>query len=214
MATTPPAPSRAGFAVPPVITWTLVTVGAFLVYASILGLSPMDELRAALGGKKGPGRKPLSPLLTELGATNDGSAVSYPSRAASVAAGATSADSMVSGDGTPLLRRDALTGFLAWQTAYGSKIVGSGWRSLEQQAAGYASDPDRFAAPDKSWHPKGLAVDVDLAASGAAMGPGGAVSPGFARLYAAALATGWCNPRGPYKGDHKEPWHFSFGGCG
>ena len=40
-------------------------------------------------------------------------------------------------------------------------MQGSGDRT---QAAGHAADPGRFAAADKSAHPKGLAIDVNLSA--------------------------------------------------
>lgn len=210
-------PEGRGAGVPPLVTWTLVTVGIWLVYASIRGLSPLAELKAALGGKGSPGQAyTLPPLLAQLGATVDDGTTAPPfsSRAGSVAA-AEQADpsKFVSSDGGPTLTKGALAAFLAWQKAYGAPIIcngpGDSWRSYADQQKAHAEDPDRFASADKSFHVKGLAVDVHLDAMKAAVG-----TANWTKLYAAAVATGWCNPRGPYKGDHKEPWHFSFGGCG
>lgn len=203
--------------VPPLVTWTLVTTGVWFVYAALRGLSPLAELKAALGGKGSPGQAyTLPPLLAQLGAKIDDGTTAPPnaSRAGSVAAAKNSTpDNFVSSDGGPTLTSAALGGFIAWQKLYGARIIcngpGDSWRSYDDQAKAHAEDPDRFGAPDKSFHVKGLAVDVHLAEMNAAP-----PSANWDRLYAAAMATGWCNPRGPYKGDHKENWHFSYGGCG
>lgn len=210
------------FTVPPIVTWSLVTVGAWLIYASVRGLSPIEEFRAAIQGTPGPGAKPLAPYvvpeeLATLGATTDGGSVSYSSRAGSIT-GTAKPTNLVTvgqstiGNGTFAIELvpSAAAAFTAWQTAYGKPIrCTTAWRSYQSQADEYAKDPKRFAPPDKSWHVKGTAVDVDLAVTGATY-----PSAGWDKLYAAAIATGWCNPRGPYKGDHSEPWHFSYGGCG
>jgi hypothetical protein len=114
------------------------------------------------------------------------------------------------GQGGHSLAPAAAQAFQLWQAAFGAPIkLTDSYRTCAQQAAGYSSDPGRFAAPERSWHPKGLAVDVNLAAIGAT--PGGAT---FDRLYLTARQTGWYNPRGPGRGDGKEPWHFSYGGAG
>jgi len=218
-----PAPSASGgrsFAVPPLVTWTLVSVGIWLIFVALRGLSPLDEIKAALTGNKSPGKKyELSKALADKGAlleTDGPAAASFTSRAGSQSTGyAKPSNLVVVGTGTignlPIeLAPAAAQGFRAWEAAFGGPIkCTSGWRSYAQQADGFESDPNRFADPDKSWHVKGTAVDVDLAATGASF-PGA----GWDRLYTAAMATGWCNPRGPYSKRKDEAHHFSFGGCG
>lgn len=223
MATAPTssAPARApaarpGGGIPPLVTWSLVTIGAWLIYASVKGLSPKAELFAALGGKPSPGPTPLSPLLTSLGATaSDDTTPTNSSRQASVVAGTDQASMVRNRDGGPLLSPTSSAQFDLWERAYGRKIPADGWRSMQAQADGHAADPGRFADPTKSRHPKGQAVDVDLKALGANAGrEAGSGNAEFNKLYSAAVATGWCNPRGPGRGDGREPWHFSYPGCG
>jgi hypothetical protein len=60
-----------------------------------------------------------------------------------------------------LLDVTAMASFMAVQATYGKPIPLTGaWRSEAVQAAGYESDPNRFAPPGKGAHPVGLAVDV------------------------------------------------------
>lgn len=64
----------------------------------------------------------------------------------------------------PTMRLDvsAVPAFLAAQAEWGKPIKLTGaTRSTEEQAAGYADDPDRFAPPGKSAHEKGIAIDVN-----------------------------------------------------
>lgn len=109
----------------------------------------------------------------------------------------------------------AAAAFAKAEQIFGQPIpITDSYRDYATQLRGYRSDPGRFGSPDTSYHVKGAAVDVNLRTL-AASPTGDAVQQArWKRLYDAMTAAGWCNPRGPYRGDHKEPWHFSFGGCG
>lgn len=65
-------------------------------------------------------------------------------------------------------------------------------RTCDQQRALYASDPDRFAHPDKTLHTHGLAIDVHTAYLSEA-------------LRRTMLRYGWHQSR-----PVDEPWHFSY----
>lgn len=198
--------------VPPVVTWSLVTVGAWLMYASIRGVSPLGELNAALRGTPAPAPQSLTGASS---ATSTDTTPAYQGAPFSGEPDVTAPGLVSIGQGSHRLVKAAAAGFAAWQAAFGRTIpITDSYRSYAQQAAGYAQDPVRFAAPGKSWHVKGLAVDVNLQAVGANANGNASQKATWQALYNAAVATGWCNPRGPYKGDHAEPWHFSFGGCG
>jgi hypothetical protein len=114
----------------------------------------------------------------------------------------------------------AADAFRYWSALFGGPIpVTDSYRSTAQQQAAYdksvaAGDPDRFAPPGTSWHERGQAVDVNLSVIGAHPAGTPTQRAVWQRLYTASVATGWCNPRGPGRGDQKEPWHFSFRGCG
>jgi hypothetical protein len=103
-------------------------------------------------------------------------------------------------NGTPggvKLQPSAMDAFKRAEERAGRKIILTGsWRSCAVQVASHASNPERFASPGSSYHPKGLAIDVNMTNSYSKA------------VVAALLATGWCHPRSD------EPWHFSYGGCG
>ena len=90
----------------------------------------------------------------------------------------------------------------AWESFHDAEIhlglqigLTGSWRSCAYQRELYAQDPARFAPPDKTAHPRGLAVDVSQA-----MPP--------ARLSAiddALRRRGWHQARAD------EPWHYSYG---
>ena len=115
--------------------------------------------------------------------------------------------------------------FENWMRLFGGSIpCTSGWRSYASQANSYAGDKNRFAPPDKSWHVKGRAVDVDMNWINS-LG-----SSGQTKLRTTAKAAGWGQPRwrqssGDVPGyecgcNHAngtktdEAHHFSWGGCG
>lgn len=77
------------------------------------------------------------------------------------------------------------------------RITGMGWRSCAQQSALYASEPGRFADPDTSRHPRGLAIDVENTPANLT-----------ARARASLEKVGWCF------GVSGEPWHTAFMECG
>jgi hypothetical protein len=107
----------------------------------------------------------------------------------------------------------ARAGLDAWGRAFGRPIViTDGYRSTAQQAASHAAHPERFAPAGHSWHERGMAVDVHLAATGIANARKGDAA--YDRLVVAAETTGWCLSAYPNNSGTVEPWHFSYGGCG
>lgn len=201
-----PVPAR----VPPVVPFALGLAGIGLILAAVKNTSPVQQLRAVLSGS---GSKP-APIDNGAGIADTGVTFAGSQPIVSVATGNEPPGLVSIGQGNHRLRADAAAAFALWQTQYGATItVTDSYRSYATQAAGYAKDPKRFAPPDKSEHVKGTAVDVNLSAIGATPPTNG--KPGSAqwqKLYATAAATGWHNPRGPYAGDHAEPWHFSRNG--
>ena len=206
--------------VPPVVTWSLLASGAWLVYASVRGLSPLAELQATLTGAAKPVPQPLGigtptidPTQGVLAPGTD-SLVSSNAALTDVLTGGPT-DLVPIGQGSHKLAAQTAQAFTAWQSAFGQQIVVTdSYRPYQVQKHGYEMDPGRYASPDLSRHVKGQAVDVNLGALQADPGGNAINQANWQRLYASAVATGWCNPRGPYKGDHKEPWHFSNPGCG
>ena len=72
-----------------------------------------------------------------------------------------------------------------------SAILGGSYRTYAQQAANYASDPNRFAPPGQSLHEYGLAIDMN--------------SADIAKYMPRLLNNGW------YRERSDEPWHASYG---
>lgn len=201
--------------IPPVLPYSAALVGVWLAYTAARNESPLDVLRGVLSGNRETPRA-LNPAAGDAAGTSPG--VTAGATQGDIAAGlgavtvtGSGAAGMVSiGQGGHKLAPGAAAAFKRWEALFGRQItVTDSYRDPATQAAGYAKDPGRFASPAKSRHPRGEAVDVNLQALGAV--PPGAT---WDRLYSTAVAAGWCNPRGPYKGDHREPWHFSWNGCG
>lgn len=193
--------------VPPVVPFAFGLAGVGLIVAAYRNVSPLAQVRAILSGQGNAG-----PIDQGTGVAD------VPTFAGStVIATATGSDPpglIPIGQGSHRLRADAAAAFALWQAQFGAPItITDSYRSYATQAAGHAKDPGRFADPAKSEHVKGTAVDVNLQAVGASPPKnGGAGNAVWQKLYATAVATGWHNPRGPYAGDHAEPWHFSRGG--
>lgn len=71
-------------------------------------------------------------------------------------------------------------------------LTGS-WRSCDLQRQLHDDDPKRFADPNGSLHPQGLAIDVST------------IMPDFDKAHAALAHVGWTRARSD------EPWHHSWG---
>lgn len=223
----------------PAIGVALIGAGVGLTYAAVTGQSPIGELRAALttgtlngrpAERKGFGSTIIEQtraLFDRATAGAGSGSTSSSSGTGSGSANAGGADwpadpaNLVSiGQGSHRLAAPAAVAFAAWQKIYGRTIpVSDSYRSYAVQEAAHNRDPNRFASPDGSAHVEGRAVDVDLGRLG--LNPGGTPaewlkSPGYAALYNAAKAAGWCNyqvNRGSTNGRTAEPWHFAFGVC-
>lgn len=208
--------ARAVPPIPPVVTWGLVSVGAWLVYTAVRGLSPLAELTAALQG--GPRPPKVGPAVSP--SATAGPTIGQVGGPALVGSGTVQPALVSIGQGSHRLAPEAAAAFTTWQSIFGGPItLTDSYRSTQQQADAYAKavaagELDRFAPPGRSWHEKGLAVDVNLQAIGASPTGNATQRATFQRLYTASVAAGWCNPRGPGRGDSAEPWHFSYGGCG
>lgn len=211
--------ARAVPTVPPVVAWSLVTAGIWLVYVSVRGLSPLAELTAALQG----GPRPVPPATTTGGAAAQPASsptIGQVGGPALVGSGTVQPQLVSISQGGHRLTPTAAAAFATWSRIFGAPIpVTDSYRSTQQQADAYqrsvaAGDPDRFAPPGRSWHERGTAVDVNLTAIGANPTGNATQKATWQRLYSASVAAGWCNARGPGRGDGKEPWHFTHGGCG
>lgn len=204
--------------VPPVVPFALGVGGVALVIAAFRNVSPLQELRYALSGSNPPDKIDKgagSPALAGTAGTPDATSnLTSPASSGGAGSGAVieSANDprLVSiGQGGHKLTAAAAASFKQVEGVFGRQItVTDSWRDPSVQRAQHAKDPNRFASAESSAHPRGTAVDVNLQALGAI--PENAT---WKKLYAAFTAAGWCNPRGPYKGDHKEAWHFSYGEC-
>lgn len=197
--------------VPPVVAFGALLTGAFLIWTAVTGRSPRTELVAALRGGTTTG----APLATSSG-TAVAPAVAGPVGIPLATSGETitaKSDARLEPVSSGLfLRHDAAAAFRAWSAAFGVPIpITDAWRDPQVQARQHEADPDRFASAEGSAHPKGLAVDANLTVLAANPNGNAAQRATWQRLYSSAMATGWYNPRGPYAGDHKEPWHFSYG---
>ncbi len=107
---------------------------------------------------------------------------------------------------TVKLQAPAMRAFKAAEDRYGKSSgrpsgtrlipLSGSWRSCVYQTELHDSDPHRFADPDTSLHPRGIAIDVSTATSAADQ----------ARMHRALLAEGWTQAR-----PDDEPWHYSYG---
>lgn len=95
------------------------------------------------------------------------------------------------------LQKAALESFKAAERAVGAKIYLTGsWRSCATQAALYATDQSRFAAPSATAHCRGLAIDVDMNQSARKR----------EQIHKALRWRDWHQSR-----PDDEPWHWSMG---
>lgn len=198
--------------VPPVVPFAFGLAGVGLIVAAYRNVSPLAQVRAILSGQGKAG-----PIDQGAGVTDTAPAATFAGSTVVAQVTGNEPPGLISiGQGSHRLRADAAAAFSLWQIQFGAPLlITDSYRSYATQAAGHAKDPARFADPAKSEHVKGTAVDVNLQAVGAVppnVKTGKAGNAVWQKLYATAVATGWHNPRGPYAGDHAEPWHFSRNG--
>lgn len=195
------------------VGWVAAFAGAYLVYAAVTDRNPIAALTDVLSTGKSSAR-PIavtsraasiagtSTVAGAGGAPGGGSTFapvsSAPSAdqsaAAAIAAG-TAPLNLTSISGGGQLAAPAAVAYQRASQIYGRPIPITGaYRSLAVQASAYATDPERFAPPSRSLHPKGLAIDVNSA------------NMNEPALIAALSQTGWAQTALP-----KEPWHWSFG---
>jgi hypothetical protein len=205
-----------------VLGWVALFGGAGLIYAAVADKRPIATLTAALTGSTTSTPASFGALFAALPAGTNLPATTVPATTSGSSAGSTPGSggpvdqSATVPVGTIRLIPAAAAAFVAWQGQFGQSIpCTSGWRSVAVQASGFASNPERFASPQTSWHTAGKAVDVDNNWLGAL--PAATQS----KLRLAAVATGWRQARwageakcGNPSGSDNEPWHFSWGGCG
>lgn len=199
------------------IGWVAAFAGAYLVYAAIADRNPISALKAVLTSDP-TAVKPIAVATGESvvaaahagvvaganGAPGGGSSFAPVSTASSAdraaaaqIAGTTGPPYLVTIAGGHQLAPVAAAGYNRASMTYGRPIPITGaYRSYAVQASAYATDPDRFAPPASSLHPKGLAIDV-VNTHGIVDDP---------HLIAALSGAGWAQTALP-----KEPWHWSFG---
>lgn len=220
--------------------------GIVLIFSAVQNATPAALLRRSLGATDEP-PPPIYERIELSSGTADPNAFANPGDAAGVSVGTQTGDAgkgaiewrslsrndpavirngpldlvAVPNNPSHKLQRAAAVAFDRAQRIYGRPIyITGGYRSAAAQAAGQAAAPGRFTSVGASYHVRGLAVDVDLARTGAGKdwgsAKGGRNLPGdaqYERLKEAMRLAGWCfigvNSRGVY-----EPWHFSYGGCG
>lgn len=205
--------------------------GVGLVVAAVANVNPLDVIRVALVGGSTPlglrsgetgnlptVRKlaePVEPFVRTITntATSTAAVVTDPSGAPTasgdLANPTTKTPPLVPiGQGSHRLHPEAAQAFAAWERAFGQPIiVTDSYRSWSVQNAQHQKDPNRFADPDGSAHPDGLAVDVDLPKT--TKGQSTAGQPYYDRLAAAGRAVGWVSYSRGQAG--KSTWHFSYG---
>lgn len=214
----------------PVTPVGIVAVGAgvVLVYSGVTGQSPLGELRKALASGRldgTEGNRPISSAVSldftsSAGNGDPGTGIEAGPPAPGTPTGSPSPTRVRFGKGNHTLSPAASSAFRAAEQALGLAIPISGAsRSYAEQAANYASNPNRYGPPDGNAHVEGRAVDIDLAALGAypqGEPPQWMSNAAYARLARAMMSAGWCNyqlKNGTANGRTREPWHWSIGRC-
>jgi len=165
---------------------SMIGGGSLLIYAGFKNVSIWSQILQLVRDKPVAGATPAAKVQSTQTAT----------QTVQVDSGTVPALVVIAGGHK--LAPAAAAAYNAASSVYGKPIPITGaYRSLAAQATAYASDSDRFAPPDKSWHPKGLAIDVHSSYMN---------DP---RLILALSGTGW-----QQSGLPKEPWHWSYGGRG
>lgn len=160
------------------IGWMAGGTGVVLLYSAYKNVTPFSVLRGTLTGSDDrtaiqmhgtgftTGSAPGAP------GANVGTAPTDSHPTASAGSGTSRAAKLLARQITPTLvpiptqpnmRLDvgAMASFMSVQAEYGKPIpLTSGYRSEATQAAGHASDPDRFAPANKSGHTAGIAIDI------------------------------------------------------
>lgn len=193
------------------IGWTAGGLGLYLIYAAIADKNPVAQLTATLSGDPSAarpiGKLPTYRPVTVADGSPGGGAGGYGPVATATPAQQSAALAIATGPSPPAnltaiggghrLAPPAAAAYNAASAAFGRPIpITDSYRSLAVQTSAYASDPERFAPPTRSLHPKGLAIDVN----------GKAVRLDDPALLAALRGAGWAQTALP-----KEPWHWSFG---
>lgn len=195
------------------VGWVAGGTGVLLIYSAYRNRSPVETLTGVLTGSTATANA-INPSAGSVGRSTVDSqsgnpAPSYSSRQGSIHNG-TREQRIANGDVQPtlmpiptqpylVLDTAAVASFMRVQIQYGKPIIlDNSYRTSAQQAAGYASDPHRFAPPGHSLHEKGLAVDVNSKL----------MSLNDPALVSAFAGNGWFRAR------MDEPWHWSYGVSG
>jgi hypothetical protein len=194
------------------VEWAIGATGVGLVVMGVLNVAPWDAFKRRASGAGGA---PL-PIDTPSTSTPSTTPAGFTGGGAD-APGSDPAGMIPIGQSGHKLAPAAYAAFRTWETLFGRTIIVTDtYRDRATQARRHAEDPDRFGSADTSYHVKGRAVDVNLGAVGA-VGPhpgAAAGNPTYEKLRSTGISAGWCWPRAGTRGDGKEPWHASHGGCG
>lgn len=173
------------------LTWLMAGIGTLLTYSAFRNRSPLDVLRDIDG----------PPLAQPTGQTDDagypgGGGAGYTSDIARLRmlANREIEPELVSIQPNGKMDKAAAASLERIFTKVGYVVPNVGAsRTFAEQASLYASDPKRFAPPNKSLHVVGLAIDVH------------ASYVNRPEVISAFTSEGWHRARSD------EPWHWSYG---
>jgi hypothetical protein len=168
---------------------TALSVGAWLLFAAVRGMPPIDVIRSALSGMVSPATQAAPVPASGSAGTGTGTAP------------ATGSVPPLENIGGPhRLAPSAAVAYRRASAMFGRPIpITDSYRTPEQQADCARRKPELCAPAGRSLHERGLAIDVHT----------GIVNPNDPRLVQALTATGW-NRYAPTR----EPWHWSYGVIG
>lgn len=157
------------------LAWLAGGTGVVLVYSAYKNVGPMSVLTGNLTGDKTRTTIDSTTGVVSGGTTGDTGSGDYsrdqtvpvsPGESARLQqiANRTLAPTLIPLPTQPWIQLDvqAVASFMKVQAEYGKPIpLTGGYRSYADQAKGYQQDPSRFAAPGKSLHEVGLAIDIN-----------------------------------------------------
>lgn len=185
------------------LAWIMAGTGSLLLYSAYRKRSPLDVLREIPGESPALQTDYASTVVGNVGFTNTpGGNVGSIARIRMLANREIKPE-LVRIQPTGYLDKDAAASKARIDAAVGYAVPNVGaYRSYAEQAAAYASNPGRFASPDKSLHVVGLAIDIHRDYQDRP------------EVISAFTAEGWHRPRWGEGTRNDEPWHWSYGVSG
>lgn len=185
------------------LAWVMAGAGSLLLYSAYRKRSPLDVLNGVVGESEAFQTDYASTVVGNVGYTNTpGGNVGSISRLRMLANREIRPE-LVRIQPSGMLDKDAAASKARIDARVGAAVPNVGaYRSYAEQAAAYASNPGRFASPDKSLHVVGLAIDVH------------SDWQHRSDVIAAFTSEGWHRARWGEGTKNDEPWHWSYGVVG